>query len=141
MHLTTRRAQRLTQASTSACRTLIESLENRRLMSFSPAVNYAVGTGPQDAVAADFNGDGRVDMAVTNYNSNSVSVLLGNAGGTFQAAISPSSSTGTGPQSVAVGDFNADGKLDLATSNVYDVSVLLGNGNGTFQAPTSQSLG
>src|SRR2546426_8034281 len=51
------------------------------------------------------------------------------------------SATGAGPLSVAVGDFNGDGKLDLATANAGDVSVLLGNGNGTFQAPTGISLG
>jgi hypothetical protein len=64
-----------------------------------------------------------------------VSVLLGNADGTFQAAID--SPTDWSPQSVAVGDFNGDGKLDLTTANSGDVSVLLGNGAGGFAAPAN----
>ena len=101
MHrITSRRARTLTRATTSVCRALIESLEDRRLMSFSAAVNYPAGT-PQDVVRGDFNGDTQLDLAVTNYSANTVSVLLGNANGTFQAALT--STTGAGPQSVAVG--------------------------------------
>src|SRR5947209_17241953 len=117
----------------------VESLEDRIMPSFLGPVNYAAGTSPQAVLTADFNGDGRLDLAVANYSSSNVSVILGNADGTFQPA--QSSATGAGPQSVAVGDFNADGKLDLATANSGDVSVLLGNGNGTFQAPASISIG
>jgi hypothetical protein len=84
-------------------------------------------------VAADFNGDGRLDLAVANVYSNTVSVLLGNAGGTFQPPLT--STTGAGPKSMKVGDFNRDGKFDLVTANSDDVTLLLGNGNGSFQAP------
>jgi len=66
-------------------------------------------------------------------------VLLGNGNGTFQAPASID--IGSLPQSVAVGDFNADGKLDLATANSGDVSVLLGNGNGTFQSARNFAAG
>ena len=66
-------------------------------------------------MTGDFNGDGRLDLAVANSSSNTVSILLGNANGTFQAA--QNFATGAGPMSVAVGDFNKDGKLDLATAN------------------------
>ena len=117
----------------------LESLEDRCLLSFSPAVSYPVGTNPQAVVTGDFNGDGRLDLAVANSSSNTVSLLLGNAGGTFQPA--RNFATGAGPASIAVGDFNKDGKLDLATGNALDVSVLLGNGNGTFGTPSNTSLG
>ena len=60
-----------------------------------------------------------------------MSVLLGNGDGTFQAHVDYGAVAY--PYSVAVGDFNGDGKLDLATANGYGVSVLLGNGDGTFQ--------
>ena len=63
-----------------------------------------------------------------------MSVLLGNGNGTFQAK--QPFDTGSGPASVAVADFNGDGKNDLVTANGErnTASVLLGNGNGTFQA-------
>jgi hypothetical protein len=87
----------------------------------------------------DFNGDGRLDLAVTNYDSKNVSVLLGNGDGTFGDA--RNSPTGSGPRSVTVGDFNGDGIPDLAIANNAGVSVLLGNGDGTFQAPRSFDAG
>ncbi|MDX1925910.1 MAG: Calx-beta domain-containing protein [Pirellulaceae bacterium] len=116
----------------------LESLEDRRLLTFNPAVDYSVGTNPQAIVTADFNGDGRLDIATSNNSSNTVSVVLSNANGTFQPALN--SATGNNPLSLAFGDFNADGKLDIATANAADASVLLGNGNGTFQAPVSNDL-
>ena len=117
-----------------ASRLCLESLEDRCLLSFSPAVNYPVGASPAAVVTGDFNGDGRPDLAVANASSNTVSILLGNGNGTFQAA--QNFATGAGPQSMAVGDFNKDGKLDLVTANASDLSVLLGNGNGTFKRRT-----
>ena len=64
---------------------------------------------------ADFNGDGKHDLATANSFSDNVSVLLGNGDGTFQAAAN--FAAGNGPWSVAVGDFNGDGKPDLAVAN------------------------
>ena len=118
-----------------------EVLEDRRLLSFAPAVDYASGTNPQEIVAADFNNDGRLDLVVANPTANSVNVLLGNGNGTFQAP--KSSAAGDNPISVAVGDFNDDGKLDLAAASggTACVSVMLGNGDGTFQAPSSIEIG
>ena len=79
-------------------------------------------------MSGDFNGDGKLDLAVANQKSNSVSVLLGNGDGTFRVAVSYSA--GTGPASVTSGDFNGDGKLDLVTANTYgnNVSILLDTG-------------
>ena len=73
--------------------------------------------------------------------SNTASVLLGNGNGTFQAR--QSFGTGSYPYSVAVGDFNSDGRRDLVTADEGSntASVLLGNGNGTFQAKQSFGTG
>src|SRR5207248_3170830 len=77
-------------------------------------------------------GDGKQDLAVTNFSDNNVSVLLGKGDGTFAAPVS--FAAGKSPTSVAMADFNGDGKPDLAVANGGDrnVSVLLGNGDGTF---------
>jgi hypothetical protein len=110
----------------------LEALEDRTLPSFYAPVSYATDTSPYAVVTADFNRDGRLDLAVANYGSNTVSILLGNGDGTFQAA--RNYTTDAYPRSVAVGDFNGDGKLDLVTAtDAGTVSVLLGNGDGSFQ--------
>jgi hypothetical protein len=100
-----------------------------------------VGTNPASVAVGDFNGDGKLDLAVANSASNNVSVLLGNGDGTFQAAVNYA--VGTNPASVAVGDLNGDGKLDLAVANIgsNNVSVLLGNGDGTFKAAVNYAVG
>ncbi len=104
-------------------------------VSFFGALDFDAGGGPFPAAAVgDFNGDGRLDLAVTNsYPApyGTVSVLLGNGDGTLEAR--RSFIAGDYPSSLAVGDFNGDGKLDLAVTVSFAVSVLLGNGDGTFQ--------
>jgi hypothetical protein len=102
-------------------------------------VTYVAGTSPQSIAAADFNGDGKTDLAVAD--SNGVSVLLGNGNGTFLPALSYTA--GANPSSVVAGDFNGDGKTDVAFVNggSNSVSVLLGNGNGTFQPPVTYLTG
>ncbi len=97
--------------------------------------SFAVGTGPESIAVGDFNLDGKPDLATANFNSNDVTVLLGNGVGGFAAAPgSPFALGGSFPESIAVGDVNLDGKPDLATANFNsnDVTVLLGNGAGGF---------
>jgi dienelactone hydrolase len=114
---------------------------------FQPAVNYGAGSNPYSVAVGDFNRDGKLDLAVAdsaiNGGTSGVSVLLGNGDGTFQAAQTYDTGTGSFAVSVAVGDFNDDGKLDLAVANngMNNVSVLLGNGDGTFQAAVNYSTG
>ena len=89
----------------------------------------------------DVNGDGEADIVVANLGSNTVSVLLGNGNGTFQAQ--NTFATGSRPYAVALGDVNGDGKPDIVVPNYLSntVSVLLGNGNGTFQAQQTFAAG
>ena len=89
-------------------------------------------------VAGDFNGDGKLDLAVTDYGSNTVIILLGNGDGTF--GLPTTIPVGTQPKSIIAADFNNDGKLDLAVANYGDgtITLLLGNGDGTF-TPASDS--
>jgi hypothetical protein len=118
------------------------------------AVRYLAGGGGQDdnigpyvntagvpVAIGDFNGDGKTDLAVVNRFSNSVSILLGNGNGTFDATVAYP--VGSAPTSVAAGDFNGDGRSDLAVTNSYSnsVSVLLGNGGGTFAPAVNYTVG
>jgi hypothetical protein len=111
-------------------------------------IPFPPGLLPSKLVTADFNGDGRLDLAVV-YASTSASgqagaaILLGNGDGTFgQPTTFPA---GNGPNlfALAMGDFNGDGQLDLAVAGYVQVSqpvfsltgqlgILLGNGDGTF---------
>jgi len=108
---------------------------------FTPlAATAPLGTGPTSIALGDFNGDSKPDLAVANFDDGTLSILLGNGNGTFTATSDSPITVGIWPDSIAVGDFNADGKLDLAVADFdsNDVSVLLGGGDGTF-APASGS--
>ncbi len=98
-------------------------------------------------VAADLNGDHKLDLVATNNADSTVSVLLGKGDGTFEPAVAYSTGTAsmnqTGANWVAIADLNNDGKPDLVVAcdgNNQTLSVLLGNGDGTFQAPAMRFL-
>ena len=99
---------------------------------------FSTGLNPAGAAVGDFNSDGKPDLAIANTGGNSVTVLLGKANGSFAQAPGSPFSLGAagGPVSVVVGDFNGDGKPDIATANSHsqNVTVLLGNGTGGFTA-------
>jgi hypothetical protein len=105
-------------------------------------VVYPVGKGPDwNVVVRDFNGDGKLDVAVADSADNTVSVLLGNGDGTFQPqAPYP---VGSNPSLAFAADLRSDGGLDLVTLNRNDnsIGVLLGNGDGTFQKQHAYALG
>jgi uncharacterized repeat protein (TIGR01451 family) len=115
-----------------------------RAVEFAPAKSYAVGRNAKAVVVADFNHDGKPDIATANADSNNISILLGNGDGTFQATRN-FDADGPGGSSLGVADFNGDGQLDLAVGIPADVqlpgcggasvSILFGRGDGTFQPP------
>src|SRR5206468_1297627 len=89
---------------------------------FGSAVTYTTGNPldhPIAVSAVDFNGDGKLDLAVTNLNAKTVAILLGNGNGTFNAAVPYPTTSGSfiGPSAMTTGDFNGDGKVDLAITN------------------------
>jgi hypothetical protein len=109
----------------------------------APALNPdpAVGTSPFSVALGDVDGDGDLDFLAANSGSTTVSVRLNNGSGNFTApALNPEVAVGTSPQSVALGDVDGDGDLDLMTANYNvagTVSVRLNDGSGNFTAPAT----
>jgi hypothetical protein len=129
--------------ATSSAPASVSVLLGDGMGAFSAATNFGTGTTPESVTVGDFNGDGIQDLVTANANAGSqnVSVLLGDGAGGF----GPAANFGVGfqPRSVAVGDFNGDGRQDLAVANENSntVSVLLGNGAGSFSGAVAVAAG
>jgi FG-GAP-like repeat/FG-GAP repeat len=107
---------------------------------FQPVKNSAPGLGVTDIAIGDFNGDGKLDVALLAYNNtpaNVVQIMLGNGDGTFSLGQTITNVPG---HSITTGDFNNDGKLDLAVGT-KEVDIYKGAGNGTFSKAASISVG
>jgi hypothetical protein len=114
---------------------------------FNLPTTVAVGAGPVWVATGDLHlatttdPTTFVDILVANQNSNTLTLLLGNGDGTFQAP--QTIKTGTMPSSIAIADFNEDGLSDFAVVNQGDntVGIYLQNANGTFATPTTIPTG
>ena len=108
-------------------------------VSFTLSSSPGVGSNPQAVVAADVNGDGKVDLISADSGVNKLSVLTNNGSGGFVLASSPGVGNGNTPVSAAAADVNGDGKADLISANYYgdSLSVLTNNGTGLFTSPTN----
>ena len=104
------------------------------LAEFPSDVEYPAGDLARSVFAADFTGDGIIDLAAANLGSDNVSICAGNGDGTFD----PQTTwvVAEAPRKMFAADLDGDGDLDIATCSASgdNVSVLLNGGNGTFAA-------
>lgn len=114
-------------------------------------ISVSVGSGsqPESMALVDLNSDARLDLAVIDKNTDVLTIFIGNTSGGFDRLADanqnfvPSIAIGNNPSSISVGEFNGDGRADLAITRQADNSVLVlfGNGDGTFTLSDPIALG
>jgi len=126
-----------------AVATLFPSGVNAYAGQFEQAAYYSAGQRPYRLVAAHLTNSGNLDLAIADWLSNQIVILLGNGDGTFQ----PSRKfRAVNPVAIAAGDFNEDGNLDLAVVNANgtgdgSLTIFLGDGKGGFKLSTKYPIG
>lgn len=105
---------------------------------FNAPVMYSAGYGPEDVAITDINGDGKPDLVASDSSASKTYVLLGNGDGTFQPA---SSYLTGGAYGLTVGDFNGDGRVDLALDNIGIIYGALSTTTTLTASPASANLG
>jgi hypothetical protein len=102
---------------------------------FNPVVSYPAGASTSFVSQGDFNGDKKLDLVATSVTGKLATILLGNGDGTFQNGVTSPVGIDSQPASVVVGDFNRDGKNDIAVASFAPpaIMIMLGNGNGTLR--------
>lgn len=107
------------------------------MLSLGMPNSLMMATNPRQVIAADLNGDTKLDLISANSGVGNVTVRLGAGDGTFGNAIATAIGTGTSPYAVAAGDLNNDGKIDIVTANNQNntLGVRLGSGDGNFTTP------
>lgn len=119
---------------------------------FQPNRKFPVGTSMSGIAKGDFNGDAKLDIAVSIYGPREIGIFLGSGDGNFGPVMRiPTNAGGASPSSIIAADFNLDGRVDLMTSdpsgctsfcvNYTTVTIFLGNGDATFQPPRQMDVG
>ncbi|NJL67220.1 MAG: hypothetical protein HC894_11405 [Microcoleus sp. SM1_3_4] len=103
------------------------------MSTFNTPTNFPTGTNPNAVVAADFNKDGKPDIATSNTASNNISILLDSSNTNFNI--------GFPPATLELGDFNADGNFDIVSGGTGGAAILLGNATGGFATPANFNAG
>jgi hypothetical protein len=119
----------------------VDQLEERSLLTFAAPFTVPLANVPQCFALGDFNGDGKLDMAVEEGGLDGapfqLDMLMGNGDGTFQKPVVAYTFGPGGVSILEATDLNHDGKMDLLALGAQELDVFLGNGNGTFQAPAT----
>lgn len=123
-------------------------------VSFAPAANYTVGRSPYSVVAADVNGNGKIDLISANMTDGTLSILTNGTDEIFgsNATLNVGSGSWSGAKSVAAADINGDGAMDLICANIggysnsvfisgNTLSVFTNNGSGDFGSNATLNVG